>query len=246
MRARLWPNTILLLLCLCCFPAQNFGAVDEFYEANRLYEGGKYQQAAARYESILKQSGASAPLLFNLGNAYFKNGEIGRAIYNYRRAAKLAPRDPDIQANLRFARDRITGSSSVQPPIWTPLVRYFTQNELSVGAALFFWIYLALLTVSRWRPSFRPALRPYLSIFAVLFLSTIGLLIPAVAQEQVAIVTQSQVPVHLGPLAESQTAFTAPDGTELHIENRRDNWLQVSDRSNRTGWVESSQVAIAP
>jgi len=246
MRPRLWPKTILLILCLGPLAAQTFGALNEFYEANRLYEAGKYKEAAAHYETILKNSGASPQLLFNLGNAYFKNSELGHAIYNYRRAAKLAPRDPDIQANLRFARDRITGSASVQPPIWAHFVHYFTADELSVAAALAFWISLVLLMLTRWRPSLRATLRPYISVFTVLFLIGLGLLILTVARQQVAIATQSQLPVHLGPLAESQAAFTVPDGTELRIENRRDNWLQVSDRSNRSGWVEASQVAIAP
>jgi tetratricopeptide (TPR) repeat protein len=246
MHAPFWPKTIFFLALLCRFTAQSFGALNDFYEANRLYEEAKYKESAAQYESILKHSGASASLFFNLGNAYFKNGEIGRAIYNYRQAAKLAPRDPDIQANLRFARDRITGSASVQPPVWSHVVRYFTANELSVTAALLFWTSLALLILTRWRPSFRPALRGYLSVSTILLLISVTLLIPALFHDQVAIAIQSQVPVHLGPLAESQAAFTVPDGTELRIENRRDHWLQVSDRSNRTGWIESSSVAIAP
>jgi uncharacterized protein YgiM (DUF1202 family) len=100
------------------------------------------------------------------------------------------------------------------------------------------------LMLTRWRPALRPAVRPYISISALLFFINLGWLIPAAAQEQVAIAVRSQVPVHLGPLAESQAAFTVPDGTELRIENRRENWLQVSDRSNHTGWVETSQVAI--
>ncbi len=245
MRAPFWPKTIFFLVCLCLSLTRSVAALNDFYEANRLYEAGKYNEAAAHYETILKNNGASAPLLFNLGNAYFKNGEIGRAIYNYRRAEKLAPRDPDIQANLRFARDRIAGSASIQPPLWSRL-HYFKANELTVAAGVFFWVCLALLTLIRWRPNLRTSARPYVSLAAILFLICLTLLVPALAQDPVAIAVQSQLPVHLGPLAESQAAFTVPDGTELRIENRRDNWLQVSDRSNRTGWVESSQVAIAP
>jgi len=52
--------------------------------------------------------------------------------------------------------------------------------------------------------------------------------------------------VHLGPLDESQTAFSAPDGTEMRVIGRRDKWLQVSDRQSRVGWVKTGPVILFP
>jgi hypothetical protein len=126
------------------------------------------------------------------------------------------------------------------------LVHYFTLNELSVVAAILFWMLLGLLAAERWRSDLRIALRPYLWTTAVFLACTVSLLAVANTQDRVAIAVQSQLAVHLGPLAESQAAFTVPDGTELRVENRRDNWLQVMDRSNRGGWVEAGQVAVWP
>src|SRR5204863_6861501 len=75
-----------------------------FEAANRLYFEGKFSEAATTY-GILEQSGEKSPALyFNWGNALFKSGQIGRAIAAYRQAEALAPRDPDIRANLQFAR----------------------------------------------------------------------------------------------------------------------------------------------
>src|SRR6185369_14959299 len=127
------------------------GAPASFDQSNRLYEEGKYNEAIAGYESLLKSGKASTAILFNLGNAYFKSGQLGRAIYNFRRAEAVAPRDPDIQANLRFARDRINGSASVLPAPWQHMVHFFTMNELSVVAAICFWALLSLLATLRWR-----------------------------------------------------------------------------------------------
>ena len=77
-----------------------------FEAANKLYEEGKFAQAAAAYEQLIQSGRVSAPLYFNLGNAWFKSGQMGRAITAYRRAEQLAPRDPDVRANLQFARNQ--------------------------------------------------------------------------------------------------------------------------------------------
>jgi len=66
------------------------------------------------------------------------------------------------------------------------------------------------------------------------------------SEQRVAIALRQQLTVHLGPLSESQAAFTVPDGTELRVEARRENWLQVIDRSDRSGWVDTSDVAVFP
>src|SRR3989442_2159968 len=86
-----------------------------FDQANKLYEQGKFAEAAASYERILQGGQASAALYFNLGNALFKSGQTGLAILNYRRAEQLAPRDPDIRANLQFARNSTMGGGAARP-----------------------------------------------------------------------------------------------------------------------------------
>lgn len=246
MHTRLW-GRIILLLWLAATCGGQAAAPPDFEEANRLYEQGKYAEAIARYENLLQGGKSSAAIWFNLGNAHFKRGELGDAIYNYRRAEALAPRDPDILANLRFARDRINGSASVQPAAWQRLAQYFTLNEVAVAAAAFFWALLLLLSVVQCRPLLRPTLRNSISAVAVLLaVSTILVGASWASQREQTAICVRQMTIHLGPLAESQAAYTVPDGTELRIENRRENWLQVADRSNRTGWVEAEKVKIWP
>ena len=102
----------LLLLILVLLPRAESAEVNvKFEQANRLYEQGKYGEAANAYESIVKSRGGSTALYFNLGNAYFKDGQLGRALFHYRMAERMAPRDPDIEANLRLTRERVAGAS---------------------------------------------------------------------------------------------------------------------------------------
>ena len=91
----------IFLLFTCCFFAIPVEAVTKT-EADKAYQEKKYQQAIKDYESLL-HSGVSASLYYNLGNAYYRTGNITKAILNYERAALLEPGNSDIRFNLQFA-----------------------------------------------------------------------------------------------------------------------------------------------
>ena len=77
---------------------------DTFEEANRAFAAGQYAESARGYQAVLKANGYSAAVLFDLGNAELRLHKVGDAIVDYERARWLAPQDPDINANLRYAR----------------------------------------------------------------------------------------------------------------------------------------------
>jgi uncharacterized protein YgiM (DUF1202 family) len=67
-----------------------------------------------------------------------------------------------------------------------------------------------------------------------------------ISRKTVAIVNVKQATVHLGPVAESQAAFTVTDGSELGISARRPGWYQVTNRSNRSGWISVTNALMFP
>src|SRR6266404_4838400 len=122
--------TLLLLLWTSCPGPTRAGDVSAAFEqANKFYEQSNFTEAAAAYARVIDGGQVSPALYFNLGNALFKSGQIGRAILSYRQAEQLAPRDPDIRANLRFARNRVEGAEA-QPAVgWRRLTAHLTVNE---------------------------------------------------------------------------------------------------------------------
>ncbi|HSV44022.1 MAG TPA: tetratricopeptide repeat protein, partial [Candidatus Bathyarchaeia archaeon] len=64
-----------------------------FARANESYKAQRYGEAALLYDEIARQGTAGGPIFYNSGNAYFKTGELGRAIVNYERALEWMPRD---------------------------------------------------------------------------------------------------------------------------------------------------------
>jgi tetratricopeptide (TPR) repeat protein len=226
-------------------------AADEartFDDANRLYEQGEYADAIQAYESILVTGQSSAALWFNLGNACFKHGQIGRAIVSFRRAQACAPRDPDIRANLQFARNSVAGGNAVLPGRWVRWLSRLTLDEIALLTTASIWLCFGLLTARELRPAARHFLRvPTLvaSLWAVLCMGWLGTLCAQNARAT-AIVVTPEATVRFGPLEESQRAFTARDGMELAVTDTQGHWLQVADASRRIGWVKREEVALFP
>jgi len=220
----------------------------QFDAANRLYADGKFADAAGAYEKILQSGSVSPALYFNYGNAEFKSGNLGLAIAAYHRAALLAPRDAEVRANLEFARNQVQGPTCHESR-WTGWLGTLTLNEWTVLAATAFWLLFAALTAVQIRPALKTALRGFtLGVVMLTLLSCAGLGLNAASyfSRPTAVVTCTEATARSGPFDEAQSTFTAHDGAELAVLDRRDNWLQVTDGSGRIGWLLSKQVDVLP
>jgi len=239
----------LAIAWLTCWPglADSQGLLASFDAANRLYEAGKYSEAATAYETLLQQRYRSAALYYNLGNAYFKSGETGRAIAAYRLAQRLAPRDPDIRANLRFARDTVGAAKGRQS--WQWLLNVLSLEELTLLTAAAVWGCITLSVCMQLRRSWAPALRPYRNLagaLAVCTLAWLGVMAEDRLGRSAAVVIVEKGVLRYGPFEEAQTFLTLRDGAELRVLNRKDSWLQVANGANRVGWVQSKDVLVLP
>jgi tetratricopeptide (TPR) repeat protein len=234
----------LLLLALPPQYAQAALPVAAFDAANRLYEEGKFAEAVSAYEKLAQSGQVSAALYFNVGNAYFKSGQIGRAIAAYRTAQQITPRDPDLRANLQFARNQ-TPSPTLSPTRWQRWLGRLTLNEWTLLAAGAVWFWLLLLAILQWRPALRPVLQGYvipLAVLAVLLCACAAAALRETRFTRTAIVVVAEATVRYGPLAESPTAFTVHDGAELRVVDQKDEWLQVSAGPRRVGWLRRDQT----
>lgn len=218
-----------------------------FETANKLYEEKKYPEAAATYESILAAGRASPEIYFNLGNACFKANQTGRAIAAYRQAAQLTPRDPDVRANLQFARNQVTGPT-VPTGRWQRIFGTLSLDEWTGLSVAGVWLTFLLLALAQLKPALKPTLRTTTLLTGGATLLVALCLTVAVNVNdsgQTVVVRAKEIAVRNGPLEESQTAFTAHDGAELRVVDRKDDWLQVTDGTRRIGWLKRSD-ALGP
>jgi tetratricopeptide (TPR) repeat protein len=241
---------VVLLLLAGAAGARAESVSDTFLQANKLYEQGKYSQSAAIYEELLRASHVSPAIYFNAGNAWFKASQLGRAIYDYRHAEQLAPRDPDIRANLGIARSKAgTGSASLPGSRWTRWAGRVTLNEWACAASAAAGLFFLVLAARQISPAFGKSsggLAGLLAAAVIWLLICLGLSIDQRLLEKSSIVIVPEAVARRGPLEESQSAFTAHDGAEMMVLGRDGDWLQVSDASRQIGWLQQKDVAQMP
>lgn len=249
---RLLCFTALLLLAL---PAARGAETATFDNANKLYEQGKFAEAATTYEQLLPSAPPSGTLWFNLGNAWFKAGQVGRAIAAYRQAEQLAPRDPAVRFNLQFARKKVSGGDAPAGPAWRRALVALTLNEWTVLASVVLWLWFVLLALREWRPALRQALSGYTATTGAIVLLLTGCAAFAADlrfNTVSAVVIAPEAIVRSGPLEEAKVLHQFRDGVEATVLDQKDvgageqkqGWLQVQDGANRSGWVKSDQVAV--
>jgi tetratricopeptide (TPR) repeat protein len=219
-----------------------------FDHANKLYEQGKYSESIAAYTNLLRHKETSAAVYFNLGNACFKNGQTGQAIAAYRLAQRLAPRDPDIRANLRFTRESL-GQSSFGPGLWQRWFNMFTLNELTLAAVVALWLWLLVLAAGQFRRTWADNLRTYRMVLGLatgFLLAWLALVLQSRLGSTQAVVISRDAAVRYGPFEEAQRFYTARDGAEVAVLDRKENWVQVSDGSKRVGWLQAKDLVLLP
>ena len=146
-----------------------------FAKANQDYAAGHFKEAIDEYENLVRSGQWSANLFYDLGNAYFRAGDFGRAILNYERALALEPRHPETQANLQIARDEARALELPQSRLERYL-EFATARQYAIAAAIAFWlaaVCLVQLIFSRRRPT-------GLISLSALLLVTFALLVAAV------------------------------------------------------------------
>jgi len=237
------------LVFLLCFSQVHAGNTDAFEAANRLYEQGRYREAVAAYSNMVATGTVSAAVYFNLGNACFKAGQLGRAIAAYRHAQALAPRDPDIRANLEFARKAASGREETSSAGWQDWLRRLSLNEWTLLGCAAFWGWLGLLTILQFRPDWRRFLGNWAAFCLGIFLAVsfcLGIQLYDLKTAKTAVVISGPVQARLGPFEDSRPAFTCNDGMELAMLGVKGEWVEVRDNLQRLGWLKKDFVQVLP
>jgi len=211
----------------------------QFAKANQEYAAGHFKEAIDDYETLVRSGEWSANLFYDLGNAYFRNGDFGRSILNYERALALEPHHPETQANLRIARDEAR-ALELQPGWPEHYLRFATVNHYTIGAAIAFWFAafgMTRLVYARRRSSGLITL----SIFS---LAIFGLLAASVFRidrggkgRALAIVTGSGVEARVATADNANSVLALPPGSEVNILSQRGDWTYAALPNNLRGWI---------
>ncbi len=250
-RGRLSTLTLLGLLLGGAGAARADRRDEAWRRGNEAYLHGDYAGASAAYEELEHQGVVSADLYFNLGDAYFRKGSLGPAIWAFEKAAALDPGDEDARYNLgearkvaaRAAHDRIEGED--RDPLW---IRAVTAMGPSAQTWLFVTVYLAFFALILWRLRARDDLRPALgagvAVLGAAALLSGALLFGRTRLERLpfGVVLPDAVAVKDGADDSYRTSFEVHAGLRVRMIERDQDWLRVRLGNGLEGWVHASQI----
>jgi len=217
-----------------------------FFKANKAYNEGRYEEAAKGYEELIRKGYANGHIYYNLGNTYFRMNRLGLAILNYERARLFIPRDPDLDFNLRYVRDKTIDAIEEQKGFID--ITFFWLNSLSLNEIfwsfalmnLLFWgsLFLRIFLKSEWLYYIN------LSLMIVWFIGGIsfGLKSYKVIKDNRAVIVQNEVNVLAGPDPQDTVLFKLHDGAIVRYERSEDGWSLISLPDKKRGWVKAGAV----
>lgn len=238
-------NILLVWIAFCSFLPM-FGQQGLFDEGNELYRKNEFSAAAEKYQEVLNTGWESAELYFNLGNACFKKGSLGEAVWAYEKALELNPNYEDAQVNLGHVQGLLIDEIIAVP---TPLVeRYFRVWADSLGttgfqvlAVVWLWIITLCWILWKWRKTRGAVLGMGLGSF--LFLTTgISWYVHGqlVKDENRGVILVENVYVKTAPSEQAPDAFVLHEGTVVFLKSQVDAWQEIRLADGQVGWMDPS------
>ena len=235
---------------------QNVEELDLSEMASNAYRSQDYKRSIDLYEELISLSiednMASSQLYYNLGNAYFRDNQLGKAILNYEKALLLDPGDGDIRHNLRFANNRTVDKIAVSGNLfitnWFNSVRnLFSSNVwaniaiiLFITFLIFVSIYLFVRIIWIRKTAFYSGL--------VLFILMISANIFSFSQmnerlrNDSAIVMVGAATVNASPDANSNQLFELHEGTKVKVKSSDGNWREIEIANGSIGWISEENI----
>lgn len=219
------------------------------------YTDGKFSDASAAWTSIEESGQKSAKLYYNLGNAWFKQGNYPKAILNYERALRLDPSYSDARYNLEFTSNFVQDKIEPVPEfILKSVARKVCYVMGSNAWAVIFLVLLAAAlvmgllfllgsSVGKRRAGF------YCGI--VLLLLSAGALSFSIWQKSDSVKTDTAIvmspvsSVKSSPSSgSSKDLFVIHEGTKVTILDEVGSWKNIALADGRQGWIPASDIEI--
>jgi tetratricopeptide (TPR) repeat protein len=251
-------SAALAIVMLLALPVSSFAGQESYVDslwnnAGKAYTEGLWQDAVQGYEQISSMGLESAALYCNTGNAYYKSGNVPKAILNYERALKIDPSYEDARYNLEYLSEQIQDKIDPVPAfilgVWMEKVcRLMDSDAWAVMFIVLFALTAAMLllfllaaTVAGRKTGFSLGI---ITIIMAVFSLTFSLWQKNDYEStDAAVVMMPVAAVKSSPSAESsQNLFILHEGTKVFIIDQVGTWFNIELADGRQGWIKASDI----
>lgn len=240
----------MLLGLAALFPAAAQNSQQVFDRANRLYQDHSYDSAAMLYKQLIDSGYDNPELYYNAGNANYKAGRLGYAIYDFEKALQQSPGNPVIAHNLNLANQEVSDKINQVPVLffvrwWNSLLHLQGPNGWMAGSIVFFWL---LVFFVAWRVFRRPApgwTRWAIVVSAILFCIYLACAAGSWyhhSYSTFAIIVKADPPLKAAPDSGSAPVLVLHEGQKVRVVDEVNGWRKVRLPDGREGWVKAAAM----
>jgi tetratricopeptide (TPR) repeat protein len=242
---------IACIQAVCGAQETPFDYGDVFARANGYYRANNYDKALAQYTAIISHGLESGNIYFNMGNCYFKKGDLGNAAVYYARARALIPRDSDLEANYSYLKTQLGIGSEAQGFAGGRLVRMLDRicdgasiDMLTVAIACGY-VGLCLFLILSLYIGLLKKIRVVLVCVTVVAcaLAMVALKRKVDYWNRCAIVVAQKCEAKFEPSDSATTYFTLGQGSAVEVVESSGNWSKIRRSDGRAGWLHKDALA---
>ncbi|MCL2168038.1 MAG: tetratricopeptide repeat protein [Lentimicrobiaceae bacterium] len=227
-------------------------AIVYMQQANAAYQANDFENALSLYTKVVDLQYESATLYYNLGNAYFKNGEHARALLWLERAHRLSPNNEDIIHNISFVQQKLIDKIEVLPELfivkwWNVCSKLLTGNQWAFcsifACALFalciFFILLIRISWIRSTSIFIAILALLFTVFSIIFAKKES---SRYIHHPEGIVVAQVVNIKSTPSEKGSDLFVIHSGLKVDITDQLNEWVEIRLSNGEKGWILASLI----
>ena len=267
MKAETWRLYKLVTLTLFMVFSLGFMSAAErnmLEEADSAYQAKNFRKALSLYENALDKKGASTELYYNIGNAHYRLGNVGKAILSYERALKVNPANKDARTNLEYVRSNLKGlpedGSSFLSNMHQKVTATASPDTWGIVAFVLFLLLLGCVSIYLFANN--PSVRKFgffggiclLVVFTYCFIIA-WQTASAHSQEGVGIVIRQNARLTSNPgtaANKSEKTIAIPEGSKVEIVDSLATpndpvttmWYNVVLNNKSEAWIDASDVEM--
>lgn len=248
----IFPLIICLSFFICVWRVEAQESNSIFFRANNAYSEERYDDAIKDYEELVNSGVKGANIYYNLGNAYLRMGNKGKAILYYERAFRMCPRDADIQANLNFARSLVESGVQQKDISWYKQALFFlhgflSANEITILVSALYFIIIILVALGIYFRALRRMLFYSAAAFFIILIIVLPSLIGSIYKSEYqnyAVIMVEETATRFEPNDDATVHFTLYEGAIIQVSKSQGEWHQIIRSDGKMGWLKGLTFGI--
>ena len=245
-------KSTILLIFLFYFSSNSF--CNDLKDAEKAYDSKNFKISIHHYQKLINEGYKSYQLYFNLGNSYYRNNELGKAIYYYELASKSNPADDDIKINLAIATSKTIDKVNSKENFFITAIKtnilssfstftwsIFTISFISLASILFF-IFINSNNILIKRISFIGTCFCFILFTLSYFLGYTSL--KSKSENKFAIITSKEIKILNEPTISGISKFNLHEGTKIRVVENKGEWILIKLDNGNEGWIKTTDVGI--